>query len=184
MYKRQTITVVQQDRPGAFSRVAGVLTLNGLDIMSAEAHTEAGVALSQFVVHDDQYDAARVESQMLLGTAGRLALEARVAERRKTYARSKKRTSAQAVAPTVTFDHRSSQYATVVEVNCRDQVGLLYRIAQAMSGMGIEIATARIQTIGDAIIDAFYVTYDGDKVLDPQHLAELERAILFAIEKK
>ncbi len=179
-----TITVVQNDRPGAFSRVAGVLTLNGLDIVSAAAHTEDGVALSQFVVQEDTYDTARLASQMKLGTAGRLALEARVAERRQTYARAMKRTSAQAVAPTVTFDHHASQYATVVEVNSRDQVGLLYRIAQAMSGMGIEISTARIQTIGDSIIDAFYVTYGGDKVLDAQHLAELERAILFAIEKK
>ena len=178
------ITVVQHDRPGAFSRVAGVLTLNGLDIVSAAAHTEGGVALSQFLVHDDQYDPARVESQMLLGTAGRLALEARVAERRKTYARSMKRTSAKNVAPTVTFDQNASQAATVLEVNTRDQVGLLYRISQALSVMGIQIATARIQTIGDSVIDAFYVTYDGKKLLDQQHLAELQRAILFAIEKK
>lgn len=179
-----TVTVIQNDRPGAFSRIAGVLTLNGLDIISAAAHTEDGVALSQFIVHHDQYDAARVENQLLLGTAGRLALEARVAERRDTYARSIKRTSAKAIPPSVSFDNRSSQNATVIEVNCRDQVGLLYRIAQAMSNMGIEISTARIQTIGDAIIDAFYVTYENEKILDSQFLVELERAVLFAIEKK
>ncbi len=179
-----TVTVVQDDRPGAFSRIAGVLTLNGLDIVSAAAHTEDGVALSQFIVHHDQYDAARVEKQLLLGTAGRLALEARVGERRDTYARSIKRTSAKVVAPSVTFDNRSSQNATVIEVNCRDQVGLLYRISQAMSEMGIEILTARIQTIGDAIIDAFYVTYESEKILDSQFLVEIERAVLFAIEKK
>ena len=179
-----TITVVQQDRSGAFSRVAGVLTLNGLDIVSAAAHTEDGVALSQFTVLHDEYDAARVENQLLTGTSGRLALEARVDERRNTYARSMKRTSARTLPPTVTFDNQSSQYATIVEVNCRDQVGLLYRIAQAMSEMGIEISTARIQTIGDAIIDAFYITYESDKILDEAFLLELERAILYAIEKK
>ena len=179
-----TITVVQQDRSGAFSRVAGVLTLNGLDIVSAAAHTEDGVALSQFTVLHDEYDAARVENQLLTGTSGRLALEARVDERRNTYARSMKRTSARTLPTTVTFDNQSSQYATIVEVNCRDQVGLLYRIAQAMSEMGIEISTARIQTIGDAIIDAFYITYESDKILDEAFLLELERAILYAIEKK
>ena len=178
------ITVIQDDRPSAFSRIAGVLTLNGLDIISAAAHTEDGVALSQFIVHHDQYDVSRVDQQLILGTAGRLALDARVAERRDTYARSIKRTSAKALPPTVSFDNRSSQNATIVEVNCRDQVGLLYRIAQAMSEMGIEISTARIQTIGDAIIDAFYVTYGNDKILDSQFLVEVERAVLFAIEKK
>ena len=179
-----TITVVQRDRPGAFSRIAGVLTLNGLDIVSAAAYSEDGVALSQFIVHHDQYDPDRVEKQLLLGTSGRLALEARVNERRTTYARSKKRTSAKAVKPAVTFDNRSSQNATVVEVNSRDQVGLLYRISQAMSEMGIQISTARIQTIGDSIIDAFYVTYEGEKILDSSFLVEVERAVLFAIEKK
>jgi len=179
-----TITVVQSDRPGAFSRVAGVLTLNGLDIVSAAAHTEDGVALSRFVVHHDQFDVARVEQQLLLGTSGRLALEARVAERRLTYARSFKRTSAHSVTPTVTFDNRASEQATVVEVNCRDQIGLLYRISRSLSEMGIGISTARIQTIGDAVIDAFYVTADGSKILDTNYLAETERALLHAIAKK
>jgi [protein-PII] uridylyltransferase len=178
-----TITVVQSDRPGAFSRVAGVLTLNGLDIVSAAAQTEAGTALSQFIVHHDEFDIGRLEQQLLLGTSGRLALESRVAERRHTYARAFKRTSAKPIPPVVTFDNRTSELATVVEVRCRDQIGVLYRISRAMSEMGIGISTARIQTIGDEIIDAFYVTSAGGKVLDSGHLAEIERAILHAIEK-
>ena len=178
------VTVVQNDRPGAFSRIAGVLTLNGLDIVSAAAHTEEGVALSRFVVHHDQFDVARVEQQLLLGVTGRLALEARVAERRRTYARSFKRTSAYSIGSTVSFDNDSSAHATIVEVNCRDQIGLLYRISRSLSEMGIGIATARIQTIGDAVIDAFYVTADGAKILDTGHLAETERAVLHAIAKK
>lgn len=178
-----TITVVQPDRSGAFSRVAGVLALNGLSIVSAAAHTEDGVALSQFEVQGTEYDSARLESQLLLGMAGRLALESRVAERRKTYARAQRRTSARRVAPRVTFDNRLSHTATVIEVNCRDEIGALYKISKALSEMGLEILTARIQTIGDAIIDAFYVRDEGQKVLDPKFLTEIERAVLFAIEK-
>jgi len=176
-----TITVVQDDRPGAFSRVAGVLTLSGLDIGGASAHTFDGVALSQFVVHHDQFDVARLEQQLLLGTTGRIALEARVDERRHTYRRSFKRTSANPVQPEVTFDNETSDYATVVEVGCRDNTGLLYRISRALSEMAIGISTARIQTIGDRVVDTFYVTSNGAKVLDPNHLLEAERAILHAI---
>ncbi len=178
-----TITVVQNDRPGAFSRVAGVLTLSGLDIVSAAAHTEGGVALSQFIVHHDQFDVARLEEQMILGTSGRIALEARVTDRRHTYARSFKRTSASAMSPRVTFDNEASASATVIEVSCRDTIGLLYRISRALSEMGIAISTARIQTIGDAVIDAFYVTSNSEKITDANHLAETERAILYAIPK-
>ena len=61
---------------------------------------------------------------------------------------------------------------------------MLYRISEAMSEMGIEISTARIQTIGDAIIDAFYVTYEDEKILDSSFLVEIERALLYAIQKK
>jgi len=76
-----TITVVQKNRPGAFSRVSGVLALNGLDILSAAAHTEGAVALSQFVVQHDQFDRGRLETQLHDGVLGKLALEARVSDR-------------------------------------------------------------------------------------------------------
>lgn len=179
-----TVTVVQKNRPGAFSRVAGVLALNGLDIMSAAAHTEGSTALSQFVVHHDQFDRSRLEKQLRAGVLGKLALEARVGERRRTYAKSFKRSSAKPIVPSVGFDNEISAHATVIEVTCRDQVGLLYRISRALSEMRIGISTARIQTIGDVVIDTFYVASAGKKVVSADHLAETERAVLHAIENK
>ncbi len=180
----RTVTVVQRDRAGAFSRVAGVLTLNGLDIVRAAAHTEDGMALSEFTVHTNEFDAGRLIEQLELGTKGRLALDARVDDRRATYARSMKRQSAKRIVPSVTVDNATSHVATVVEVTGRDQIGLLYRIARALAELKIGISTARIQTIGDEVIDAFYVTADGNKLEDPAHLAEVERAILHAMARK
>lgn len=178
------ITVVQSDAAGAFSRVAGVLTLNGLDITSASAHTENGRALSQFTVHHSDFDHRRLRTQMLDGVAGRIALEARVTERRNTYARTFKRSSAAPIEPSVSFDNMSSETATVVEVNCRDQIGVLYRIARALSEMQVGISTARIQTLGDRVIDAFYVMANDEKIIDPEHQDEVERAVLYAIARK
>jgi len=179
-----TITVVQSDRPGAFSRVAGVLTLSGLDIVGASAATIDGAALSTFVVHHDQFDVGRLEHQLELGTSGQLALESRVADRRRTYSRTFKRTSAATLKSEVALDNDVSDYATVLEVSGRDSIGVLYRISRALSEMGIGINTARIQTIGDRVVDTFYVTADGEKILDEGHLAETERAILYAIDSK
>lgn len=178
------ITVVQSDAAGAFSRVAGVLTLNGLDITGAAAHTEGGRALSQFTVNYGDFDHRRLRSQMFDGVAGRLALESRVADRRSTYARTFKRSSAEPIEPSVSFDNSTSDIATVIEVNCRDQIGVLYRIARALSEMQIAITTARIQTIGDRVIDAFYVTANGEKITDLTHQAEVVRAVLYAIARK
>lgn len=178
------VTVVQSDAAGAFSRVAGVLTLNGLDISAAEAHTENGRALSQFTVHHGDFDHRRLQSQMLEGVSGRLALDSRVADRRRTYARSFKRSSASPIEPSISFDNESSEVATVIEVTCPDQIGLLYRISRALSEMQIAITTARIQTIGDRVIDAFYVSADGEKITDRAHQGEIERAVLHAIARK
>ena len=50
--------------------------------------------------------------------------------------------------------------------------------------MRIGISTARIQTIGDVVVDTFYVKSGGTKVSDADHLAETERAVLHAIENK
>ena len=178
------ITVVQSDAPGAFSRVAGVLTLNGLDIVSAAAHTENGRALSQFTVDTEDFDRSRLESQMRRGVAGRLALAARVSERRHTYARTFKKTSASSAEPNVVIENETSDAATVIEVNCQDEIGVLYRISRALSELGVGISTARIQTIGDRVVDAFYVTADGDKITDEFHLAEIERAVLYSIARQ
>mgnify|MGYP002136375365 CR=1 FL=1 len=40
-----SITIVCPDRPGVFHRVAGVLALHGLDVLSAAIHSEGGVAV-------------------------------------------------------------------------------------------------------------------------------------------
>jgi len=39
-----------------------------------------------------------------------------------------------------------------------------------------------VQTIGDEVVDAFYVrTSNGEKLIDPFHRQEVERAILFTL---
>ncbi len=159
-----------------------MLTLNGLDIVAAAAHTEDEMALSEFVV-DGSLDVSRLEDQLEAGAFGRIALEARVDERRRTYARSRRRQSADAIEPRVTFDNTTSESATVVEVSCRDDVGVLYRIARALTELSVAIWTARIQTIGDLVVDAFYVTHDGGKIVDRSHQREIERAVLHAIRR-
>ena len=178
-----TITVVAVDRDGVVSRAAGVLALNGLDIVSASAHTESGMALSEFVVRSvDEVDFARLESQLLSASRWEFALDARVDDRRRVYSHKPK--SAVPVTNDVSFDNTTSDTATVIEVSALDQVGLLYRVSRALADVGVAIATARIQTIGDKAVDTFYVRHRDEKILDSGHLAEIERAVLHAIDRQ
>lgn len=175
-----TLTVVTVDRPGVFSKVAGVLALNGLDVVEASAHTEGGRALLVFRVTDVFGQApawSDVGGQIERALAGRLAIAARLGERSRIYRQAP--TSARPARPRVTVDNETSAVATVLEVSCPDGVGVLYRITRAFAELDLDIVSARVQTIGSDVVDAFYLLDgSGRKITDAEHLAEIELSVL------
>jgi [protein-PII] uridylyltransferase len=179
---RDVVTVMTTDRPGVFSRVAGVLALHGLDVVAASAYSVQGRALAEFRVTDpfrDETPWARVTADLELALDGRLALQARLSERVRTYAR--RGTTIAGPAPTVGFDDRASDDAIVIDVQAADAIGVLYRITQALAELDLDIRSARVQTLGERVHDAFYVRDRGGKITDPRTLAEIERAILHGL---
>lgn len=178
------LTIVSSDRPGTFSRVAGVLALHGLDVLDAQAHSdEGGMAASQFRVAPPAHgvDWAPVEANLRRALAGELAIEARLAERVRS-SRRRRRSAGELAPPRVLVDNDASSNATVIEVRAPDHVGILYRITKAIAELGLDIRHAKVQTLGDEVVDSFYVrTWSGAKLTDPFHRAEVERALLHAL---
>ena len=174
------LTVVAADRPGTFAKVAGVLALNGADVLGASAHSEHGRALSVFRVGSvlgGEPDWARIDEQVNRALAGRLAVAARLGDRSRTYRPI--HLTARPARPTMTVDNVSSATATVLEVTCPDGVGVLYRITRAFAELDLDIVRAHVQTLGSDVIDAFYVRDQfGAKITDPEHLAEVELSVL------
>ena len=182
----QAVTVVTDDRPGVFSRVAGVLALRGLDVLEAVAHsTPEGCALSRFRVVDrlrDETPWPEIVADLERALAGRLAIEARLAERARTHAAHGRLSRAGAASTTVTFDNILSPDATVVDVEAPDAIGVLYRITRALADLDLDIRSAKVQTLGPRVVDAFYVRDRlGRKVDDLVQLREIERAIVHAV---
>jgi [protein-PII] uridylyltransferase len=179
-----TLTVVVPDRPGLFSRIAGVLSLNGVDVLEASAHTEDGMALEVYRVRtlfENGIKWDRIERDVLDAISGRLALRARLAERARAYPAARP-TAARPTTPRVVVDNHTSDLATVVEVQAPDGIGVLYRLTQALLEVDLDIVSAKVQTLGADAVDAFYVRdRDGQKVTDSAFLAEIERAILHAL---
>jgi len=179
------LTVVAPDRPGLFSRIAGVLALNGLDVLRADAtSTDGGMALAVFRV-DSPFGPSlpwdRVRHDLDLALTGRIALNARLQERARRYARG---TPPAASPPTtsVSVDNDTSAAATVIDVQAADGIGVLYRITRALADLDVDIRFAKVQTIGHQVVDSFYVRDGfGQKITDPEHLRELERALLHAL---
>ncbi len=180
-----TITVVSPDRAGSFSRVAGVLSMHGLDVLSAQAHSdEHGMAASQFRVMSDTADMKWRSVKADLGRAlsNQLAIEARIAERAKTYRRRRRTQAGQPAPPKVVFDDAASSNATVIEVRATTKIGILHRITKALGELGLDIRHATVQSIGMDVVDTFYVrSASGDLVTDPQHRREIVKAVMHAV---
>jgi [protein-PII] uridylyltransferase len=179
------ITVVSPDTPGTFSKVAGVLSLSGLDVLGAEAHSdEQGMAASQFrvVPPPTGINWGPVVDNLEKALSGRLALDSRLADRAATY-RPRRATSAQAPAqPTVRFDDAASSNATFLEVRAPDAIGILYSITKAIADLGLDIRHARVLTLGNEVVDSFYVsTPGGGRITDTSYQQEISRAVLYAV---
>jgi [protein-PII] uridylyltransferase len=181
------LTVVAADRHGLFARVAGVLALHGLDVLDAAATTERGWALEVFRVESSfgpTFSWTKVVADVERALAGQLAIRARLADRIRTYGSRRARTRGhEEVEPEIRFDLDATPDATVVEVEAADALGVLYRITSALADLDLDISSAKVQTLGPRVVDSFYVR-DGEaaKVSDPGVLAEIERALLHALE--
>ena len=175
------ITVVAADRQGLFSRVTGVLALHGLAVLDAAVTSADGMALEVLRVESSfgptiAWDKVVGDLERVL--EGRLALQARLAERAKVYGGRPSRRPVHE-PPRVVVDNQASRDATVVEVHAVDSIGVLYRITRALAELELNIVSAKVQTLGDRVVDAFYVRdMAGEKLLDPATLVEVERALL------
>jgi [protein-PII] uridylyltransferase len=179
------LTVVSPDRPGMFSRVAGVLSLHGLQVLEAAVHTDdAGMAVEAFRV-DSSFGSTivwdRVVRDLERALDGRIALEARLADRARVYARPR-RLPGLITHPEVIVDNDLSHTATVLEVHAPDAMGVLWRITRALHELDLDVTSAKIQTMGTDAVDSFYVRdAEGHKVTEQAYLDEVERALLFAL---
>jgi [protein-PII] uridylyltransferase len=176
-----TLTVMTDDRPGLFSRVTGVLAMHGLDVLTAGVYSsEDGRALEEFRVSDPYREVTpwdRIIADVERALDGRLAVHARVAERARTYGRPTY--SPFARGSSVTIDNTASDDATVIDVETADRVGVLYAIARAFTELDLDVRSAKVQTLGVRVVDAFYVCdRNGNKIEDADVLGEIERAIL------
>ncbi len=180
-------TVVTRDQPGLFSMIAGALTANNLNILSARIITRAnGIAMDVFRVAHVQGAGLmameeerwlRVERDLERVISGAQDIAELVASAHQVQNAGRK--FIRRVGTEVTIDNRSSEQFSVIDVFTQDRVGLLFAITHTLFKMGLLIHFARISTNADQALDVFYVSdRDGNKITDLERMRELRAALL------
>jgi [protein-PII] uridylyltransferase len=183
------LTVTADDRLGLFSLVAGTLSVQGIDILSADLFTrDDGIVLDTLLVAEvpghrplRPERRARVEAALLEAVAGGISVPEAFERWRHSARRAKRPGGRAAKPPRVRFDQEASALATVVEVRAADQPGLAYTLAHALAELGLDITFARIATAKALALDVFYVRDANGRKLAPDALGGVEQALLDAL---
>lgn len=94
------------------------------------------------------------------------------------------RTHVFTVTPRVLLDNKASGAHTVIEVNGRDRPGLLFELTRALTGLNLQVSSAKISTYGEKVVDVFYVkNLFGHKIDHPAKLAEIQRTLEVVLAK-
>jgi [protein-PII] uridylyltransferase len=169
------VAVAAVDRRGLLSAVAGVLAVHRLEVLSADAGTIGDTAVVECVVtprYGTPPDPRRLRSDLNRALGGQFPLAERVAAREQAH-----RGTAPA-APHVLWLHDAASHGTVLELRAADSPGLLYRVAHALEQAGAAVRAARISTLGNDVVDSFYLAGDYQ---DPAGRAGVESAVLAAV---
>jgi [protein-PII] uridylyltransferase len=174
------ITVVAPDRPGLLAVVAGTFTLHRIGVRSALAASEEGMAVDVF--HADMGreafpDWSRLERDLAAALDDPATLHARLSDRLRSVRKARRAPTA---GTDVVVDNEATPRATVVEVRTDDGPGVLYRLALLLSHAGLDIASAKVETLGHEVVDTFYVRVaaDGSKLTDPIAIERLRADIV------
>lgn len=150
--------VSSEDRIGVFAKCAGAFFVCGLNILTAHALSIMGNILDIFWVEPP--DPARMKKceDMLIATLkGEIEIDDLVEEKKSKFKGEKGWAK-------VVIDNSVSKELTVVEVYCKDRMGLLFDLTSAISLLGLDIALAKISTRYYDVTDVFYVRDKKGKV--------------------
>ncbi len=184
--RQGSCTVVANDRTGLLATVAGALSMHGVEVLSANGwSSHDGLAVEEYRIErrlGGEPPWNKIERDLDKALNGDLDIGKKLTERALAYAGTKRRTSAAPAAPpAVLIDTKASATSTLIEVRAPDRVGILYDVADVLAQAGLDIRVALVETLGNEVVDVFYVCQDGGPVTNPVTLTTLETALLTRI---
>jgi [protein-PII] uridylyltransferase len=186
------LACIVDDKPGALALVTAAMAANRMKVVSAQLYSWEDTlgrrrTLDTFWVRSGNDTASivrsikRLEADLERLVSGELTPDELLDQRRGSKLSER---PAPQVETSIHFDNRAATNHTVVEVMAEDRLGLLYLLARAIKGAGLQISLAKINTEGNAVADVFYVTDNAGKmVTDRGQLEGLEQRLRDAVMK-
>jgi len=176
------VTVCAKNRPGLFSKIAGVLTLSNLDILDAQIYTwKNNIALDIFHVtppRDQIFEEEiwkRAEKDLCEALRHNVNLSIR---KRKILETKPEKLHTLKQPHHINIDNATSDFFTIIEVFTYDFPGLLFSITDTLYRNNFDIYVAKIATKVDQVVDIFYVRdLYGEKIDTKDQVAEIKSAI-------
>jgi len=186
------VNVVTWDRAGLFYKLAGAFSVAGLSILGAKV-----ISRSDHIAIDTFYVVEPGRGVVQSATAQEIfarTIEAALVSNKDLYpeivTQAKKLAGGRYTAaangdaihssfpPTVDVYHELAMQRTIVEIQARDQIGLLYRLAKTISDHNFDITFARIGTERGVAIDTFYIeSSETGQPIDTARLETLREAL-------
>jgi [protein-PII] uridylyltransferase len=181
------LTLVTNDRPFLFGRVAGTLAAWGMNIVKATAFSnQAGTVVDTFYFTDrfrtlelNLSEWERFKNGVTDVLTGQTDLERMLKSRMQ--AEEKRTTPKVKIKTSIQLDDQCSSSSTLVQVVTQDRPGLLYTVASCFAHHKCNIEIALIDTEGQMAIDVFYLTANRKKLTRGQ-LKQVESALTEALQ--
>lgn len=173
------VTMIAPDRRGLLSKAAGVLALNSLRVHSASVNSHEGSAINTYVVspHFGAPPAAELlRQQFILALDGELDVIASLEKRERDAAQYPTTRAGEILAavpanhvparPRILWSEGGVPGELIVQIRTIDRAGLLARLTAVFERDGVDIAWAKVTTLGSSVVDAFGITTAGSLARD------------------
>ncbi|HYK51441.1 MAG TPA: hypothetical protein VEU94_17085 [Terriglobales bacterium] len=182
------LTLITPDRPFLFATVSGALAAWGMNIVKANAFSNAAGVVVDTFFFTDRFRTLELNipewERLKQSIAAVITGKADVSRMLQDRLRSDKTTIPKVkISTQIEFDDECSAHSTLLQILTQDQPGLLYKMCSQVSKHGCNIEIALIETEGQMAIDVLYLTAVGAK-LDHDRKAALERSLREELDRK
>lgn len=177
------VTVAAPDQVGLLAAVAGVLSINRLQVRGARVQTIRDRAVQVWTVEPafgEPPAAERIAEDVRRALDGSLDVEARLRARDEAYRPTRAIVRA---APRVEVIDPGADRSTILEIRAHDEPGLLHRIAKAIAAAQVTITGAKVATLGSEAVDVFFIADRAGRPLRPEHAAAVQVAVRACLEQ-